>query len=98
TMLYVVSMCALIRLRTLEPELPRPFRTPCYPVFPLVAMLLAWIAFTTMVYLEFDHQHPLTSISVWYFGFLGVALLYYGLVLRQRLTPQDFSHFHRIDT
>jgi len=98
TMLYVVSMCALIRLRTREPELPRPFRTPCYPVFPLVAMLLALIAFTTMVYLEFDHQHPLTSISVWYFGFLGVALLYYVLVLRRRLTAEDFAHFHHVDS
>ena len=98
TMLYVVSMCALIRLRKVEPDLARPFRTPCYPVFPLVAMLLAAIAFATMVYLEFDRRHPWSSISVWYFGFIGVALLYYGLVLRRRLTPQDFSHFHRVDS
>jgi len=100
TMLYVISMCALLRLRKVEPDLPRPFRVPCYPVFPLVAMLLALVAFVAMVYLNFDYRQPWTSISVWYFGILGAALLYYVVVvvLIRHLTAEDFAHFHHVDS
>jgi ethanolamine permease len=38
----------MIRLRRREPELERPFRTPLYPVFPIVALAIAGISLTAM--------------------------------------------------
>jgi ethanolamine permease len=46
--LYIVSMIALIKLRKSEPGLDRPFKVPFYPVFPLVALVIASISFVAM--------------------------------------------------
>ena len=46
--LYIVAMVCMIRLRRREPELERPFRTPFYPVFPIVALAIAGISLTAM--------------------------------------------------
>lgn len=42
--LYIISMIALIRLRQKEPGLPRPFKAPFYPYFPLIALVIATIS------------------------------------------------------
>jgi ethanolamine permease len=47
--LYLVSTLALFRLRRLEPDLPRPYRTPGYPVVPAVALLLTVVALAAMI-------------------------------------------------
>ena len=39
--LYIVSMIALLKLRKKEPGLQRPFKVPMYPVFPIVALIIA---------------------------------------------------------
>ncbi len=39
--LYIISMITLIVLRQKEPGLPRPFRVPLYPAFPLIALTIA---------------------------------------------------------
>jgi ethanolamine permease len=46
--LYIISMIALLRLRKKEPQLERPFRVPLYPVFPVVALLIAVVSFIAM--------------------------------------------------
>ncbi len=46
--LYIISMLSLIRLRKSEPNLPRPFRVPLYPIFPIVALLIASFSFVAM--------------------------------------------------
>src|SRR6185436_10515956 len=46
--LYALSMLALIRLRQREPDLPRPYRAPFYPWFPLLAFALSTLALGTM--------------------------------------------------
>lgn len=46
--LYIISMIALLRLRRKEPNLYRPFKVPLYPVFPIVALILAVISFVAM--------------------------------------------------
>lgn len=46
--LYIISMIALLRLRRKEPDLYRPFKVPLYPVFPIVALILAVISFVAM--------------------------------------------------
>lgn len=48
--LYIVSMLALLRLRRIEPDLPRPWRAPLYPVLPVLALLLAVGCLAAMVW------------------------------------------------
>lgn len=43
--LYILSMIAMLRLRRMEPDLHRPFRTPAYPVFPILALIIATLSF-----------------------------------------------------
>ena len=47
--LYIISMVAVIRLRKIEPLLERPFRVPFYPLFPIVALVIAVISISAML-------------------------------------------------
>ncbi len=49
-LMYVISMLALFKLRRKEPRMTRPYRTPFYPWFPLVALVGACVAMGSMVY------------------------------------------------
>jgi ethanolamine permease len=82
--LYPLSMQTLINLRSSEPELPRPFRTPCYPVFPRIAQVLSLLVLTIMLCVNFDLRSPLTSVTVWYATVMVCAMSYYGVVLVSR--------------
>src|SRR5450432_132215 len=46
--LYILSMISLLRLRKKEPLLERPFKVPFYPVFPVVALVIAGISMAAM--------------------------------------------------
>lgn len=46
--LYIISMIALLKLRKKEPDLPRPFKVPFYPFFPLTALVIALVSFFAM--------------------------------------------------
>ncbi|MEX0724848.1 MAG: amino acid permease, partial [Planctomycetaceae bacterium] len=96
-MLYIVSMLALVKLRQKEPNLHRPYKTPFYPIFPLIAGSIATFSFATMMYFNFDPNDMRNSPGVWFVGFVIVAVLYYGLVVRHLLSSVDIQHFHRID-
>jgi ethanolamine permease len=67
--LYVISMLSLIRLRKVEPNLPRPFRVPLYPVFPIVALLIATFSFVAMAIYNL-------KLVVIYFLIIGIS---YGI-------------------
>jgi len=47
--LYALSSIAVIRLRMREPELPRPYHTPLYPVTPFVSLLLSLVCIVAMI-------------------------------------------------
>jgi ethanolamine permease len=109
--LYIVSMLALMRLRVIEPDLPRPYRTPFYPIFPLITLAIATFALVTMLYFNMNlevaqqwwrGEAPLVdflrgAITLWYLAFIAGAFVYYALVVRGRLGPEDIDHFHRLD-
>jgi ethanolamine permease len=109
--LYMVSMLALLRLRVREPDLPRPYRTPCYPIFPLVTLAIATFALVTMLYFNLNladveawwrgegalGEFLRGAITLWYLGFIVGAFVYYLLVVRRRLDWDDIAHFHRLD-
>lgn len=46
--LYCFSMISLVRLRSKEPDLDRPFKTPFYPFFPWIAFGIALTALTAV--------------------------------------------------
>ncbi|WP_158796223.1 ethanolamine permease [Pedobacter sp. L105] len=48
--MYMMSMVSLFILRKKEPELKRPFRSPFYPVFPAVALVLSFVCLMAIVY------------------------------------------------
>lgn len=51
--LYILSMISLLRLRKKEPMLQRPFRVPCYPFFPITALVIASISLIAMTFYNF---------------------------------------------
>lgn len=89
--LYPLSMQTLFNLRRLEPDLPRPFRTPCYPVFPMIAQLLSTVVLGTMLVVNFDIQSPWTSVTVWYAVVWIMALGYYALMVSSKKNLSSHS-------
>jgi ethanolamine permease len=64
--LYIISMIALFRLRKKEPGLERPFKTPAYPFFPAIALIIAVVSFVAMV--EYNRK-----LALVYFLLLGLS-------------------------
>jgi len=81
-LLYILSMQAMINLRTSEPNLPRPFRTPGFPFVPRYAQLTAIGLLGSMLYSNFHAVEITTSVSVWFLAWFGVATAYYLMFRR----------------
>jgi ethanolamine permease len=64
--LYIISMVALLRLRKKEPQLERPFKVPLYPVFPVVALIIAVVSFVAMTIYN-------KELALVYFLLLGIC-------------------------
>ena len=48
--MYAISMLSLLVLRKKEPNLERPFKTPFYPFFPIIALALSLVCMVVIVY------------------------------------------------
>ena len=70
--MYIVSLVGLLRLRRSEPGLIRPFRTPLYPAFPLIALALAAMSLISIVYYNLELAVIFTLL-----GALGGAITWY---------------------
>lgn len=68
--LYVISMVTCLVLRRKEPGLERPFRVPFYPVFPVVALVIASVCLVALVTLY-------VKLSIIYFSILLVSYIAY---------------------
>jgi ethanolamine permease len=64
--LYVFSMIALLKLRKKEPELERPFKAPMYPLFPILALVIAIFSFVAMVIFN-------AKLALIYFLIMGIC-------------------------
>ncbi len=64
--LYIVSMLSLLALRRKEPDLERPFKVPLYPITPIVALIIASVAFIAITV-----YNP--SLALIYFAILAVS-------------------------
>lgn len=69
--MYIMSMCSLFVLRKKEPALTRPFKTPFYPVFPAVALVLSVVSLLAIVFYN-------TSLSLIFLaGLVLMAAIFY---------------------
>jgi len=49
-LLYILSMLSVFKLRRSAPDLPRPFKTPFYPLSPAIALLIAIISSAAIIW------------------------------------------------
>jgi ethanolamine permease len=70
--LYIISMIALLKLRNKEPDLPRPFRVPWYPIFPVTALVIAGLSLIALTVYN-------TGLALIYFLIIGVSFLIFKL-------------------
>jgi ethanolamine permease len=71
--MYITSMLSLLALRRSEPALERPFKTPFYPYFPIIALLLSILCLASVIYFN-------KVLSIMFFGTLLVSLLLFWQV------------------
>jgi ethanolamine permease len=71
--LYILAMVSLLRLRSLEPGMKRPFRVPLYPWFPLLALGIAVVALVALFYYNL-------ILGLVYVGVLLLSYLFYKLL------------------
>lgn len=78
---YVAMMVSHLVLRRREPDMPRPYRTPGYPVTPAVALLLSLLAMTSSLF----YGEAALTVVLATAAIIGAGLLYFGLYSRHRL-------------
>ena len=85
--LYVLAMVTVLVLRRKEPGLERPFRVPWYPVFPVVALVIAAVCLVAMVSLNI-------KLSIIYFSVVLVSYIWFRMTAGGRPTePSDIKTY-----
>lgn len=79
--LYIIAMIAVLVLRKKDPLLPRPFRVPCYPYFPLIALVIGVVCLIAMTTLNIN-------LSFIYFAILAVAYIWFHLFVKKKINVQ----------
>ena len=74
--LYIISMISMLALRKKEPDLERPFKVPLYPFAPIIALIIASIAFIAMTIYN-------QKLALIYFGILALSFLWFKLTYRE---------------
>ncbi|HEY3300259.1 MAG TPA: ethanolamine permease [Methylophilaceae bacterium] len=80
--MYIVSMMSLFTLRKNEPNLVRPFKAVAYPLFPIVALVLAVISLVTIIY----YNQQLTLV---FFGLMALGYAYFSMTQHHRDASSD---------
>lgn len=70
--LYIISMISLLKLRQKEPHLERPFKVPFYPFTPIIALVIASVAFVAI-----SVYNPI--LAAVYFGIIGISFAIFKL-------------------
>ena len=81
-LMYILSMLALFRLRSKQPDLHRSYKTPFYPYFPAFALICSIVCMGTMLYYN-------RLVALVFMGLLGVGFLYFLLTRHQREQAAD---------
>jgi ethanolamine permease len=80
--MYIVSMMSLFALRKNEPNLARPFKALAYPLFPIIALVLALISLVTIIY----YNQQLTLV---FFGLMALGYAYFSMTQHHRDASSD---------
>lgn len=87
--LYIVSMVSFLQLRKNEPQLIRPFKVPWYPVFPIAALVIAFISFIAMTIFN-------VKLVIIYLLIMGVSVglfkLFHNKMIRNTTGFKNVSH------
>jgi ethanolamine permease len=81
-LMYAISMVSLFLLRRNEPKLDRPFKSPFYPWFPAVALLLSAICFIAIIYYNF-------ILSLIFFSGLILVIVIFMLMGKHKVRIKD---------
>lgn len=73
--LYIISMVSIMILRKREPDLPRPFRVPFYPAFPIISLIIATVSIIAMLIFNL-------KLGLIYFSILLITFLLYRIFKR----------------
>jgi ethanolamine permease len=73
--LYIISMISIMILRKREPDLPRPFRVPFYPAFPIISLIIATVSIIAMFIFNL-------KLGMIYFSILLITFLLYRIFKR----------------
>jgi len=76
--MYIVSMLSLFQLRKKEPFLERPFAAPCYPLFPMIALVFSFVCLITLVYFNF-------LVSLLFLGMFLLCSIYAFFFYRKKI-------------
>lgn len=76
--LYIISMVSVITLRKKEPAMPRPFKVPFYPYFPVMALLIAVVSLIAMVTLNI-------KLAAVYFSILLLSYIWFYYTVKNKL-------------
>ena len=80
--MYIVSMLSLFALRKNEPNLARPFKAIAYPLFPIIALVLAAISLLTMIYYN-------QTLTLMFFGLMALGYVYFSMTQKNRDASSD---------
>jgi amino acid transporter len=83
---FLLSTIALIVLRRREPDVPRPFKVPLYPLLPLLfAAVCAYMLWSSLAYVRVG-------------ALVGVGVLAIGVLLLFVLAPRGGTRSRGLDT
>lgn len=76
--LYIISMISIIQLRKTAPEMPRPFKVPFFPAFPVIALTIAVISFVAMCIYN-------SRLGAVYIAIIILSYIIFKLVTRRKV-------------
>lgn len=76
--LYIISMISVLRLRKKDPGLPRPFKVPFYPAFPIIALFIASVSMIAMITLNL-------GLAMIYFGILVLSYIWFHVFVKSKI-------------
>lgn len=79
--MYITSMLSLLKLRKSEPNLNRPYKTPFYPYFPIITILLSTLCLLSII------QYNI-GLSILFFSILTISFIFFLKVGIKFIKPQ----------
>lgn len=75
-LLYIFAMVAVLVLRKKEPAMPRPFKVPLYPYFPVIALMIASVSMIAMITLNI-------KLAAIFFAILALAYIWFHFIVKR---------------